>query len=221
MGTTAAYYCIWNRGFTQDELKEKLKGISGSGKKEDDEFFQTLCRMCSPKVARQIWDDAEKARADFHAALWGKDQTQRDCATIAYKPDAKWLPLFETKLCEGYIASSRDATRLSKLFAAPVLAFSVFDSDILFVSYSDAKKKIRRDYAKPNSEEIKEYDTEQYNKEFPEFLSEFCDRDELKAIWDHTNEIFAEDRLEKLCRIMKIDLLYDGACALDGYQLIT
>ena len=74
MGTTAAYYCIWNRGFTQDELKEKLKGISGSGKKEDDEFFQTLCRMCSPEVARQIWDDAEKARADFHAALWGKDR---------------------------------------------------------------------------------------------------------------------------------------------------
>ena len=133
MGTTAAYYCIWNRGFTQDVLKEKLKGISGSGKKEDDEFFQTLCRMCSPEVARQIWDDAEKARADFHAALWGKDQTQRDCATIAYRPDAKWLPLFETKLCEGYIASSRDAARLSKLFAVPVLAFSVFDSDILFV----------------------------------------------------------------------------------------
>jgi hypothetical protein len=25
MGTTAAYYCIWNRGFTQDELKKKLE----------------------------------------------------------------------------------------------------------------------------------------------------------------------------------------------------
>ena len=221
MGTTAAYYCIWNRGFTQDELKKKLKVISGSGRKVNDEFFQTLCTVHSPEVARQIWADAEKARTEFHATLWIKDQIQEDCTMSAYKPDAKWLPIFETKLCEGYVASSRDAARLSKLFAAPVFAFSVFDSDILFVSYSDAKKKIRHDYAKPNSEEIQEYDTEQYSMEFPEFLSEFCGRDELKAIWNYTNEIFAENRLEKLCRLMQINLLYDSTCALNGDQLIT
>ena len=85
MGTTAAYYCIWNRGFTQDELKKKLKVISGSGRKVNDEFFQTLCTVHSPEVARQIWADAEKARTEFHATLWIKDQIQEDCTMIAYK----------------------------------------------------------------------------------------------------------------------------------------
>ena len=50
MGTTAAYYCIWNRGFTQDELKKKLKVISGSGRKVNDEFCNGVQREHNKKL---------------------------------------------------------------------------------------------------------------------------------------------------------------------------
>lgn len=221
MGTNAAYYCIWNRGFTQNELKEKLEVISTSGKEKDKSFFNSLSALLSPEIAGQLRAGAAESTAHFSAIFGGKSQTQGNRGIIAYSPDAKWLPLFETTLCEGYTASSKDTAWLSKLFAAPVLAFSIFDSDVLFVSYSDAKKGICYDYVKPNFEEFKEYDTEQYSTEFPNFLSEFCNKSELEAIWDNTDVIFADNRLEKLCRLMQIDLLFDGTCVLEGFQLIT
>lgn len=221
MGTSAAYYCIWNSGFTQDELKEKIETISSSGKKKDEAFFGSLSAFLAPQIAKQIRAGAAESMAHFDTIFGMKGQSQGNRAVIAYSPEAKWLPLFETTLCEGYTASSKDSIRLSKLFNAPVLAFSIFDSDVLFVSYSDAKKGIRYDYAKPNCEGFEEYDTDQYSTEFPDFLSEFCSKPELESIWNNADEVFADDRLEKLCRLMQIDLLYDSTCALEGYQFIS
>lgn len=217
MGTSAAYYSIWNCGFTPDELKDKIKVISSPGKKKDDAVFKGL----SAQVTEQMRAGAAESAAHFNTIFGMKGQPQGNRAVIAYSPDAKWLPLFETTLCEGYTASSKDAARLSKLFNAPVLAFSIFDSDVLFVSYSDVKKGIYYDYAKPNFKEFQEYDTDQYSTEFPDFLTKFCDKSELKSIWNNPDEVFADDRLEKLCRLMQIDLLYDSTRALEGYQLIS
>ncbi len=221
MGTSAAYYCIWNHGFTQDELKEKIETISSSGKKKDEKFIANLGALLSPEIVEQIRAGAAESMENFDTIFSLNGQSKGNRAVIAYSPEAQWLPLFETTLCEGYTASSKDATRLSKLFNAPVLALSIFDSDILFVSYSNAEKGICYDYAKPNCEEFAEYDTDKYSTEFPDFLSEFCSKPELNSIWNNADEVFADDRLEKLCRLMQIDLLYDSTCTLEGYQFIS
>lgn len=221
MGTSAAYYCIWNLGFTEKELKEKLRTLSSAGREKEETFYKSLSALLSPEIVEQMRRETAETAAHFETIFPGMIQPQRKGAVIAYRLEAQWLPLFETALCEGYTASSKDAMRLSKLFQAPVLAFSLFDSDVLFVSYGDAEKEICYDYAKPNFEEFEEYDVERYSTGFPDFLTEFCSKTELKAIWNRADEVFADDRLEKLCRLMQIDLLYDGACVLEGYQLIS
>lgn len=221
MGTFAAYYCIWNRGFTPDELKDKIKVISSSGKKKDDAIFKRLSALLSPQVTEQMRMGAAESAVHFNTIFGMKGHPHGNRAVIAYSPNAKWLPLFETTLCEGYTAYSKEAAQLSKLFCAPVLAFSIFDSDVLFVSYSDVEKGIQYDYAKPNIEEFEEFDTNQYSTEFPEFLVQFCDRSELQSIWNKPDEVFADDRLKKLCQLMQIDLLYGNTSMLEGYQFIS
>ncbi|MBO5035066.1 MAG: hypothetical protein J6C43_05600 [Oscillospiraceae bacterium] len=138
---------------------------------------------------------------------------------LAYRPDARWLPLFEENLCEGYNASSRDAGKLAKTFGAPVLAFSIFDSDILFVSYADPEKGISEDYAKPNFEGFEEYDMDQYQEAFPQFLCAYGDEAALREAWEG-EEVFADDRMAKLCELIGAQVLYDGSKLPQGFQWI-
>lgn len=218
MGTSAAYYSIWTRGFTPDELREKIKVVSSSGKKREDAIYERMSAFLSPEEIAQM---RAGAAAAFCEGFGGRGWPQGNRAAIAYRPDVKWLPLFETNICEGCTASSRDAMELSELFGAPVFAFSIFDSDVLFVSYCDAERGICYDYAKPNYEEFEDYDADQYSTEFPDFLAEFCDRAELEAVWDNPDEVFADDRLEKLCQLMQMDLLHTGDQPSEGYELIS
>lgn len=138
---------------------------------------------------------------------------------LAYRPDARWLPLFEENLCEGYNASSRDTEKLAKTFGAPVLAFSIFDSDILFVSYSDPEKNIREDYAKPNFEGFEEYDMDQYEEAFPAFLCAYGDEAALREAWEG-EEVYADDRMAKLCEAIGAQVLYDSQELPQGFQWV-
>lgn len=135
---------------------------------------------------------------------------------LACRPDARWLPLFEERLCEGYTASSRDTDRLARQFSAPVLAFSIFDSDILFVSYSDPENDIRVDYAKPNWEGFEEYDMDLYQEEFPAFLCAYADEAALREAWEG-EEVFADDRMHKLCGLIGAQVLYDSQDLPEGF----
>lgn len=212
MGTTMSFYYIKNQGFSRGQLRE-IMGRSFP-KKDDELFFDSLKLLLGDEKAEILKAQMEPDDPSlFEEGL--------PSPMVAYRLDAPWLPFFEERLCEGYNASSRDACCLSRNFKAPVLAFSLFDSDLLLVSYGDAAQDIRYDYAKPNFEEMEEFDTELYKAEFPWFLAELCpgvSEDALREIWD-AEEDFADDRMEKLCAALRMVPIYD--CVPDGFEPIT
>lgn len=209
MGTSMAFYHIKNDGFDREQLRVVMERTFAKekGASQTDNFYKMIRRIHGEdayKKFRPIFEQAEQQLREH------RKQAPLDFAQgipspmVAYREDAPWLPFFDVKKCEGYNASSRDARRLSKAFGAPVLAISIFDSDILFVSYSDAAKKIAYDYAKPNIEGMEEYDTGLFQTEFPQFLVDLCpdgSEEKLREIWG-ADEVFADDRMYKLGEIL-------------------
>lgn len=210
MGTTMAFYHIQNQGFSRGQLQEILGQSFPKKVNADESFLDSIETLLS------------KEQAQLFLQFQSFEEGPRfPSPMLAYSPDAPWLPFFEERLCEGYNASSRDACRLSRTFKAPVLAFSLFDSDLLLVSYGDAARNIRYDCAKPNYAEMEEYDTELYKAEFPRFLTELCpdvSEDTLREIWD-AEEDFADDRMEKLSAALHIVSIYDRVP--DGFEAVT
>ena len=142
---------------------------------------------------------------------------------IAYNKTAKWFPFFETNLCEGSIAIIDDLKLLSRIFGVPVLAFSVCDSDILLVSFTDQKNMVEYNHAKPNISNFQEFDVEVYKTVFPSFLLDFCDNNDhkkLAEIWNSDQYIFAEDRMTNMCAILGISVLDNDREAPDGFCII-
>lgn len=142
-----------------------------------------------------------------------KQQIQGPVA-LARSDASPWLLLFEENLCEGYTASSEDARKISEAFDAPVAAFALFDSDVLYVSYADHKNSILFDCEKPNGEEIEEEDAALYEADFPAFLYEYCreeDQQKLRDIWAAPDYVFADDRLRDLCKVLHMETLFSAA----------
>lgn len=228
MGTTMSFYLIENRGLTPEKLK---KGWSGFHKKaqatqqkqsmKDKAFMADLKSFMNEEQKKEFEErfGPDGTRSPFGEMLGYDRSSQRKGPALAYRPDAKWLPLFEENLCEGYNASSRDTGKLAETFGAPVLAFSIFDSDILFVSYAAPEKGISEDYAKPNFEGFEEYDMDQYQEAFPQFLCAYGEESELREAWEG-EEVFADDRMTKLCELIGAQVLYDGSELPQGFQWI-
>lgn len=136
---------------------------------------------------------------------------------IGYNASSKWLPFFEANRCEGYIASSKDAKELSQVFGTPVLVFSIFDSDILLVSYSNAAKNVVCNYVKPNFDDP---EMGLHSTVFPECMLDFCNQDKLKEIWEEPDVVFADERMEKICKLIEVKLLYHPDYMPEGFQAI-
>lgn len=198
-----------------EEIKDQMKQESPDTFDFASRFLKTLQKENEkePLDEKVVPFPGMPRPAEEQGTLWGKR------AVLAYRPDAKWLPLFEENLCEGYNASSRDAGKLAKTFGAPVLAFSIFDSDILFVSYAAPEKGISVDYAKPNFEGFEEYDMDQYQEAFPQFLCVYGEETALRDAWKG-EEVFADDRMAKLCELIGAQVLYDSSELPQGFQWI-
>lgn len=210
MGTTMAFYHVKNNGFDRNSLqsimehsfprKEGSSSVVGFLEKFTEIFGEEKVQQMRPDLERAVQFMQEKSVDAFSFC----NTPQLPSPMIAYREDAPWLPFFDLNICDGYNASSKDARRLSKAFGVPVLAFSIFDSDVLMVSYSDAAQNIAYDYAKPNFPEMEEYDTGLFQAEFPQFLLELCPKTPeatLRAIWDG-DEVFADDRMYKLGEVL-------------------
>jgi hypothetical protein len=142
----------------------------------------------------------------------------------AYKESSGWFALFELRLCEGYCASGRDTDYLSGVFSSDAVAFSVFDSDVLFVSYSRFSDKSTFNHAKPNDEDYEEYDSDMYDTDFPEFLVPFCpahDREKLAEIWRSEEYYAAEDRMMDICELIGVPVIDEQSEMPDGYEKLT
>lgn len=218
MGTTMSFYQILNKGFSPESLQKKLENASAFAHAKTEKTAKILEDYLSPDLYRQMMGQFHANAANFPGIPGAEALSRPNRTVIAYKESAVWLPFFEENLCEGYIASSRDAERLSEIFEVPVMAFAVFDSDVFFVSYGDAANQITCNYAKPNSEGFDEFDTELYSTAFPEFLLEFCSRDELKTVWDRPDETFADDRMGEIAQLLQMELMYDSSHIPEGYQ---
>lgn len=219
MGTTMAFYHIKNDGLDRERLQSGLKEVVGEERASSARFEKMMINLVGEEMFRLAEQETQKTKQHFDSIFGARPKLPSPM--IGYRPDALWLPLFGEHLCEGYNASSRDARKLSKTFGAPVLAFSIFDSDILMVSYSDAAKKVEYDFAKPNIEEMEEYDTEFFQNELPVFLLELCPaltREKLTEIWE-ADEVFADDRMEKLGEVLGLTPIY--AEVPEGFEVIT
>lgn len=153
-------------------------------------------------------------------------------AVIAYREDARWLPVFVEWYCDWNFVESGQLMRFSERFGVPVLGFSVQDSDALFISYFDAANGIGRDYVKTNYDDFEEYDTEVYLPQFPEFLADFCSDGQLaeaRKVWDG-DFVFAEDRMFELGQLLGMEVFVGSADPADlvvladdsaEYEIIT
>lgn len=203
MGTSMAFYHIKNRGFDRQELQRIMSQSVSPSTARDTQFKE----MFGEELLQLYHRFLPKEREELKPVL-------------GYRPDAPWLPFFDTGMCDGYNASSHDAKQLSTIFGAPVIAFSIFDSDILMLSYSDAERGINYDYAKPNCEEMEEYDTSLFRAELPLFLLFLCPeltKEKLTEIWEG-EEVFADDRMEKLCEALDMHPIYQDVP--EGFEAI-
>nr|WP_325185706.1 hypothetical protein [uncultured Oscillibacter sp.] len=213
MGSTASYCWIQNSGFTPDLLKKKLEPVKEQAENVEDDLMTGLSAVLPPDLLQQLQAMYEAER---------QEAASLRSPSLAYRRDTPWLPYFEMRLCDGSIADSRAAKKLSRQFGAPVLVMALFDSDILFLSYADAAGSTVCDYAKPNFEEMEEYDTDLYSTEFPEILLRLfanTDAAAVRDIWDG-EEAFANDRLEKLCQLLGLPLLGEGCPMPEGFEIL-
>lgn len=226
MGTSMAFYHIKNEGFDRERLQTVMERSfeKEKGAPQADGFYKAIRRLYGEDAYRKfkpIFEQAEQKLRDHQKQAPSDFDQTLPSPMVAYRQDAAWLPFFEVNICEGYNATSKDARRLSKAFGAPVLVFSIFDSDILMVSYSDAAKKIAYDYAKPNVEGMEEYDRSLFKNMLPTFLLELCPtltEEKLREIWNG-DEVFADDRMYKLGEVLGLSPI-NGKVP-EGFEVIT
>lgn len=222
MGTTMSFYFVQNKGDSVTDLKDKLNQFGTKKTSEIDTLIAMLPQDMQGQF-KEAMKQREKSKASFASFFNSPTKPVENKTVLGYCDSAAWLPFFDERMCEGNIACSKDAKKLSKLFAAPVLALAVFDSDIMFVSFCDAAQGIVYDYAKPNLDDMEEYDADLYSTDFPAFLLEFCPpehHDELKDVWAEPEMVFADDRMGEICEILSCPLVYASNELPDGYQPI-
>lgn len=244
MGTTMSFYLIENRGLDVNILTEGMKAFRKKYGLNDQEeklssYIGRLAQLppaflskfgVSQEEVEQISERLrrEEEKTDglgkvipFPGTIPPEEQEmpREKGPVLAWRANARWLPFFEENLCDGYNASSRDAERLAKAFGAPVLAFSIFDSDILFLSYADPERRLGLDFAKADFEEAEEMIDSPFQMEFPQFLCAWGDEQALREIWEG-EEVFADDRMAKLCGVIGAEVLYDGQDLPEGYERI-
>ncbi len=234
MGTSMAFYNIINRGFTRDELADKLSCLPERPFMlfdTDAMFTREVERMFEvfkfPEDQYDIKIDFVHELQQTHDRLKNEDRdnnlTGHSNPIIAFNKEAKMLPLFKPHLCEGNNATTTETDLMSEHFGAPVLAFSIYDSDVLFISYSDKAAGVAYNYAMPNYEEFEDYDFEYFSREFPEFLLSFCDESDhqkLRDIWAKMDYIFADDRMFDICELIGANIIYGAEHNLEGFDTI-
>lgn len=221
MGTTMTYIQLKNRGFTREELQGCMDALF-SGKKREPRPLEELERgMAALKGSKLTLKDRAILKM-LHGVMEREDKGPQ----VGFRADAAWLPFWHTGVCDGSIRSSRNLRKLSEAFGTPVLAFALFDSDVLFVSYRDDAAGDAYDYARLPWEGYEEYDDETYRLGFPEFLTDLCPperREELRTVWetDREDDVFADDRMWRLMEVLGMDAI-DGRAGVfpEGYEAV-
>ncbi len=221
MGTTMSFYWVRNTGAAPETLRQKLEPVRREAERGDEQFMKLLSSFMTPDALRQMREGAAAGQAEISRMFSSGGRAASGGPRLAYRQDAPWLPYFEARLCDGGIADSSRARRLSRKLGAPVLAFALFDSDICFVSYAGASGEAW-DHAKPNLPEFEEFDREFFSTDFPDFilgLFPAADAASLRALWEG-EEVFADGRMEKMCAALGLPLLYGEEAPPQGFEFL-
>jgi len=198
MGTCKSFYNIYAGNLTDEQIQIGFSSIREAVLQANNKKINMMKNLY---FSTEFLEGLVRILNNFESTL-----------AIAKNESLKWFPFFETYFHEQ-VASSREAQVISEAFQAPVITFSIFDSDILFVSYTDSINGISLDYASPNSEGYEEYDQDLYSRDFPQFLLEYSDasvHQKLLDIWRSYDYIFADEKMKDICRIMNMYVLYDA-----------
>lgn len=209
--------------------------MKNSGEKQEkirNAFVKMYARNKGNNTAEQQWElfnrllPGQQFSDTDKDALWMVFAMQNQPkAALFYQETAKWLPLFEEQLCDGNNVGSWDLAKLSKRFRAPVFAFSIYDSDVLMLSFCDDQNNRMYDHEKPDydSEDWGECFKDGFCREFPAYLTEFCEQkdwDRLKAIWE-SEDCDADERMEKVAELTGMNTVYDFDSEIPGFEKIT
>jgi len=203
-------YSMWSKLDIVTEIVSLMSPENGR------EFIQR-CYEDYKKKFEPEWIDRIRAAQE-------KRCVRKKLPVIAYCKSIKWLPFYMESMCDGCNATDNDLKRLSMTFDAPILAFSIYDSDILFISFVEAKSDIICNHAKPNYDSFTDYDVDLYKKGFPVFLQDFCDKEKhhlLVDTWNSTGYAFAEDRMSDIQKILGITAIYNDQEAPEGFVLLS
>lgn len=206
MGSTMSLLFIENRDFTHDELAQLVDQLSSKENQKEQAFITQIQHIVTPTTMN------EAERRQVESLFQNLQVPKRPKTVLAYNDNMQWLPLFVESLCEGNIVSSKALVSLSQRFQTPVFAFAIYDSDVLLVSYCDAKKDVLVDYIKPNCQEFEGYENNSDQDDFPQLLLDLCDsvkHERLLAIWNETDVIFADDRMERIAELLEMNIGYD------------
>ena len=220
MGMTRSFYYIVNKGFSKEQMTERLSAVSAEGISPMAQEMEGLSRKLGEMCQRLGKDDGLVQLLNMAGAMGENVEP-----VVAYREDVRLFPCFDIGICEGYTASSRDDAKLSQRFGVPVLSFAVMDSDVLFASYSDEEKGLEFDCARANIPGMEDelYDTDVYRSDFPSFLLEYCDEadwDKLRGIWESKDYVFAEEKLEDIGELIGVELMYDYDDIPEGYEAL-
>lgn len=220
MGMTRSFYYIVNRGLSEEKIRAVLSELSS----REDAALTPQMRQMMEKLG------GGSRLLGLLETVVSAAKTLDAGAFVVWREGAALLPFFETSKCEGYTASSLEDDVLAQHFRAPVLSFAVMDSDVLFVSYRDREAGVAADcartvYSRPDRPDGEEelYDTKRYKAEFPEFLLDYCQEEEherLRRVWDSQEYVFAEERMEDICRLIGAEVIYGEDDVPEGFRML-
>lgn len=150
-----------------------------------------------------------------------------DDAAFIWKEGARWLPYGDDTLGDTVSPDPQGALALSRKLDAPALVFSLFDSDVLFLYYSDARAGISQQYARANSglfREVLGVPPEEMTggprEDLPEFLLPYLDGKKLQKLWKREDYVFADERLADLCGLLGSAPLDDPDNLPEGFEAL-
>lgn len=138
---------------------------------------------------------------------------------LFYNPDAPFFPFMDEGICKGNVVGWEETRFHSGEWGVPLLTFSIFDGDILYVSYADALRNVVYAHAK---EKVDCYRLDE-SPDPPYFLLEFfpgVSREKLEEIWSG-EYVFCDDRLTELAALLGLPSSpVDEKRDIPGYETI-
>lgn len=199
MGTNMAFLFIQNKGLARDALAQKMQSVTPRGPSP----LSCFARGLDPN--QRLAQDApgNPSRNPF----------------LAYASEARWLPYFDEGLCMGGILDERDLNALSNLFGAPILAFSIYDSDAVELFFCDAQTRTTYDYGTSLCPGMIDFE-DGCSQACPLFLAGLLGVEEaqIQAAWNQEDLVFADDIMTEILEIMGAPAVFDASEDLSGYE---